>query len=209
MTAVVVDPHVISSGLSLGFNDTLTVSSGGQIEASFFQDTQITIQNGGAGINDFLTDLAVETVDGVEQFATVANGAVIFVNSDGSAGETEVIAGGTLVVGGDLHDNPSSGIALDTTVQSGLMEVYASGQSVDTTLSAGGQLTVYSGIAITTLVDSGGTETLTVNATPTLGTLAPTAWTINQPGYTGAIAISARGALTARLEAIKGPIGEP
>ena len=34
------------------------------------------------------------------------------------------------------------------------------------------------------------TATITVNADPTLGSLAPTQWTVNQAGYTGAIAIS-------------------
>ena len=35
-----------------------------------------------------------------------------------------------------------------------------------------------------------GTFTITINAAPTLGSLAPTQWTVNQAGYTGAIAIS-------------------
>ena len=48
------------------------------------------------------------------------------------------------------------------------------------------QLTVQDATGTTT----SGTFTITINAAPTLGSLAPTQWTVNQSGYTGAIAIS-------------------
>jgi autotransporter passenger strand-loop-strand repeat protein len=161
MTNVVVAPHVTSSGLSLGFNDTLTVSSGGEIKNSFLQDTSTTtIQNGGSAYEDIVTDRAVETVHGTDELSDVGNGAEIYVAADGYADGTFVFAGGTLIVAGAPTNSPFSGIANATYVLSGLMEVISNGESVGTRLNDDAQLVVYSGTALDTLIVSGGLETV-------------------------------------------------
>jgi len=151
MANFVVAPGVTSSGLSLGFNDSLTVSSGGIVENSFFQDMTTVIQHGGEGFANVVTDLATEVVAGVDTDSTVANGGVIQVQSNGKAENIVVAAGGELA---------NFGTANNTFLNLGArMLIQSNGQSADTTM-IGGQMTIYSGFASLTEV-FGGVEEIT------------------------------------------------
>ena len=146
MTNVVINPGVTSSGLSLGFNTSLTVSSGGDVYDSFFQGATIQIQHGGETSENVVTDLSRETIAGSDALSWVANGGIIQVVAGGLAENDDVLAGGTLFDFGDTDD-----VALSP---GGIMYVDSNGQSQNTALD-GGDLTVFSGLASSSNVYSG------------------------------------------------------
>ena len=160
MTNVVVAPGATSSGLSLGFNDTLTVSSGGTVTGSSFQDAAIVIQSGGAAVHDSLTDFAYEQVFGSDSLSFVGNGAEMVVFPGGVAKYVHAAAGGELFVYGAGTTNSSDAITDSAFVDlGGVMSVTNDGQAVATTVATGGEMVVSSGIATDSYI-SGGNETV-------------------------------------------------
>jgi autotransporter passenger strand-loop-strand repeat protein len=160
MTDVVVAPGVTSFGLLLGFNDTLTVSSGGTISFSSLQGTNIVIQSGGEAVHDLLTDYAHEQVSGTDILGFVGNGSEMVILPGGVGKYVHAVAGGELDVFGGGTTNLSPGITDSAYVElGGVMSVSEDGQAVATTVSSGGEMVVSSGIATDSYI-YGGEETV-------------------------------------------------
>jgi len=106
----------------LGPADTLTVQDGGTASGNVLLGTTITINLGGTALSDLVTDNARETVDGLDDGSTVADGGVITIQSDGAANSLRVVAGGELIVNGPATPG-LAGEAFSTTISAaGLME---------------------------------------------------------------------------------------
>jgi hypothetical protein len=172
---------LVATGLPAGLSatesgNTITIS-GTPTTAGVYGNVQLTTQDAAGATATGTFSVAINPAPALGSLSTTAWTA----NQPGFSG-TVSISGGTTPVGNLTATGLPAGLSA---TQSG-NTITLSGTPTTAGTYSNIQLTVQD----TTGATASGTFSITVNPAPTLGSLSATAWTVNQPGFSGTVSIS-------------------